>query len=751
MDDQLIELSPSWSIWKSIVLRSAGLPVEFVERFAMPEINAMAPGVDRDKSAKARTEDAVREVLRSDLFLAAITWQNPALVESWVAGLAADPERKPLDLSRRRHQHERMIARYVQRYCMRNESIGFFGGVGWAWFADTSEPLTVDGDLGIRRRTVAFETWALGALAGAWAEDPRLAAHMPVRMDSAATIEGDTVLRPHHRSVRLDACALAIVAQLSSRPRYGELARRAADATALPTRELAARAAELRAGGIIRVGFTVPFDEAPERHLHRQIAEVRDPQVREELRQTLAGLEAHLHALAEVATDPAPLLGGLQRLRAGFVRAGGVRERSLGDNERGRTMAYLDCRRDLDAELGRPLLAELRRPLAILLDSAQWLAAEIGAAVAAELHDVYRSLRRRTGKVTLADLQLAAAHTLVPGTAVAEAPTRDFQLRWAEILPATSGAEITLCGTDIEPLVHALFPKQRPAWSAARQHSPDIMLYRHSDRYRWVLGELHVAMNTLESRVFRTQCDDPESLVRATAADFSRGRIVPVYPLDSPPSNSRTYPPPTLDPPGLYKYWSYTSDHGHSSGAQAIPATAIIVTERDGVLTGGVDGWYAPVIEFFGEFMTAICVNCFKLRPPLPYAPRTLIDDTVVSRATWQTPATAIPIPRSRGRDFTCQATREWAAERGIPRHVFVHTPGQRKPVYVDFEAPALVDNFAWLVRRAQESDDAVTVTEMLPNPDQLWLTDRSGQRYTAEFRMVAVSADPQPGVLTTS
>jgi hypothetical protein len=32
-----------------------------------------------------------------------------------------------------------------------------------------------------------------------------------------------------------------------------------------------------------------------------------------------------------------------------------------------------------------------------------------------------------------------------------------------------------------------------------------------------------------------------------------------------------------------------------------------------------------------------------------------------------------------------------------------------------------------------------VNVVEMLPAPDQAWLTDAQGQRYTAELRMVAV------------
>jgi hypothetical protein len=31
-----------------------------------------------------------------------------------------------------------------------------------------------------------------------------------------------------------------------------------------------------------------------------------------------------------------------------------------------------------------------------------------------------------------------------------------------------------------------------------------------------------------------------------------------------------------------------------------------------------------------------------------------------------------------------------------------------------------------------------VTITEMLPAPEQAWLTDAQGMRYTAELRMVA-------------
>ncbi|MGH3159552.1 MAG: hypothetical protein ACRDNF_23675, partial [Streptosporangiaceae bacterium] len=243
--------------------------------------------------------------------------------------------------------------------------------------------------------------------------------------------------------------------------------------------------------------------------------------------------------------------------------------------QRGRTTVYVDCRRDLDVHIGEPLLNALRAPLSLLLDSARWLAAEVGAAAGAHLTAQYRTLRKR-GPVNLADLQLAGAQALVPGGDVAREVAEDFQLRWSELLSGPQSDTTSLATAKLRPIADILFPRRAPMWAAARRHSPDLMLARHpGGQLQWVLGELHVAMNTLESRVFLTQSDDPDELVAATGADFPGGRIVPVYPLGARPSNARTYPPPALDPPGRFRYWSFGPDHGHETGAQSLPATSI--------------------------------------------------------------------------------------------------------------------------------------------------------------------------------
>ncbi|MBY8847899.1 hypothetical protein K7G98_04080 [Saccharothrix sp. MB29] len=76
-----------------------------------------------------------------------------------------------------------------------------------------------------------------------------------------------------------------------------------------------------------------------------------------------------------------------------------------------------------------------------------------------------------------------------------------------------------------------------------------------------------------------------------------------------------------------------------------------------------------------------------------------------------------------------------------MPRFVFVKSPVEHKPFYVDLESQPSVELFAHAVRALdrEKPEAPMGVGEMLPGPDQLWLTDAHGARHTAEFRVVAV------------
>jgi hypothetical protein len=112
--------------------------------------------------------------------------------------------------------------------------------------------------------------------------------------------------------------------------------------------------------------------------------------------------------------------------------------------------------------------------------------------------------------------------------------------------------------------------------------------------------------------------------------------------------------------------------------------------------------------------------------------PRVEIGGVCVQRArvTVTVPA---EIERAAGADRMLLAWR-WAGRLGLGERVFVRAAAERKPVYIDFASPLLVD----VLVRMGAGGTALQLSELLPGRDELWLTGPGG-RHTAELRMLAV------------
>jgi hypothetical protein len=95
--------------------------------------------------------------------------------------------------------------------------------------------------------------------------------------------------------------------------------------------------------------------------------------------------------------------------------------------------------------------------------------------------------------------------------------------------------------------------------------------------------------------------------------------------------------------------------------------------------------------------------------------------------------ATDVP---PRGQDVAA-----FARALGLPRHVFVKSPLERKPMYLDTESPVLARILCRHARHAaaQSPRHRIRFTEMLPTPEQTWLEDADGKRYVSELRLVAL------------
>jgi hypothetical protein len=140
-----VELAEEWSLWRDFAVRSAGFPVE--------GLGAFGDGEERRLVAVAR-DPAFRE---------AVGWQSRETLRHAVQKLAAGASSSP---SRRRGWTD-AVGAYWQRYCSKNDTIGYFGPLAWGSFAEDGDGISVRAGALERERAVHFETWAMEAVAAA--------------------------------------------------------------------------------------------------------------------------------------------------------------------------------------------------------------------------------------------------------------------------------------------------------------------------------------------------------------------------------------------------------------------------------------------------------------------------------------------------------------------------------------------------------------------------------------------------------
>lgn len=94
--------------------------------------------------ATVRLATELQSIASRDDFLRAVTWQNHRLVDGTIRSfLQWDPAK---DNRHSRHrQREELIASYWQRYCVKNDTIGFFGPSGWGKLGDCADPVRTRG------------------------------------------------------------------------------------------------------------------------------------------------------------------------------------------------------------------------------------------------------------------------------------------------------------------------------------------------------------------------------------------------------------------------------------------------------------------------------------------------------------------------------------------------------------------------------------------------------------------------------
>lgn len=737
---------------------------------AIAEIEELAHGRDtlvakrelckqRLNDATGRTSRVIRDVASDPLFREALAWQNRKALHGTVEGLLRRTEQTVDSETRRR---ELLVANYIQRYCVKNDTIGFFGPAGWGELVAGGEPIAVKaGPKLVRRRRVYFEHWCINALAVKFGKDPKLKPFLAPRRMPTIWVEGRVL---HYNKVAslgmadFTAYLPAVYARALTLCDGDTTAR---DIALELTRDKSLQISELDEAYALlsdladkhMITWTLEIPTIythPESTLRKQLQAIGDgaADVTTQALNELSELEKRKEALEVAAGDAEAVDRALDDLEQTFTRLTGVDGvRKGGETYAGRTLVYHDCTRDFEFAIGPDVLESVGPPLALLLQSARWFTFTVAQGYRKICLDLYRELSALTGNKPVSftwfwsqiQHQFTGSQHDVPQI-VKDAVDR-LHAHWATLLqlsPDQRSMELT--SAQLRDRVHKIFAAPHPGWPSARYHSPDILFAADSaeairqGNYSIVLGEMHMAGNTLMAPMFLTLHDNFKDLVKAAEVDLPTPRIVPMIPKER---NTRAEPSSFSKQDFHLEIGSTRSWRARSN---VISIANLVVEERNGTLVVRTrdDRKQFDIISMLDRYLTTSVIARFSMLPNLKHTPRVTIDRLVVARERWRFTPQEIPFANAKEPLDRVIEARRWRNEQGLPRYVFFKIPEEPKPFYLDFDSMIFVENFARMVRKAS----MVSISEMLPARDEMWLADASNQRYSSELRIVIV--DPK-------
>jgi hypothetical protein len=693
----------------------------------------------------------IKQVAADNLFREAVTWQNRHALRRAIDSLLRTPDHVR---HAERRGSEELVAKYLQRYAVKNDTIGFFGPVGWARLAEEPESLRVNiGPELVESRGVYLEVWCIGALIKTLNSNPALHPWMTPRRLPSIRVEGTTLHHPVMGARRISIEQLTVLQFCDGSRTAQELARHLlhSHGSIIKNEALVYGLLQaLRDKSLISWGFEIPFDLYPERKLRLQLNKIDNEELRQKVLTPLDELDAARDQISRAAGDSEKLDEAFSNFETIFSRlTNEAPTRSAGKIYAARTLVYEDCRRGIDVVVGSQILEPLAPPLSLLLSSCRWLTGEIARTYRTAFKQVYQQLVSLSGKKQVDALTFwVQAHPLVfaERDELIANIVRDFQGRWAEILVLPLNENrVQFDSEALRPRVAATFGSPAPSWTFARHHSPDLMIVAESVEaiqrgdFHFVMGELHVGTNTLSASSFCSQHPDANELLSYFESEFRGTQAVPMPLAEWLTSRTNLM----LIPRDAYRIElereSFVADR-----SKALLIADLIVEERDGdLMVCTRDGSLSfEIIEVFGGMLSGLVVDLFKLLPSEPHTPRITIDRLTITREAWNFSPTTLSWAFEKQESDRYLAARRWALEMKLPPRVFVKVPVEAKPFYVDLESPIYVNVLARMVRRTLESEGengVVKIVEMMPDLEEVWLPDAAGNRYTSELRIVAV------------
>ena len=701
------------------------------------------------------TGNTIREIAGSADFREALTWQNRTAVETALNPLLrGSPDALERDSSRK--QHEELVASYWQRYCAKNDTIGFFGPVGWARITSATSHMEIrHGARLLAARKTYWEPWAIEALGAVLARKYNLQPWIAPILMPFIRVEGMTLIHPLFGALPLTARQAAILRACDGRDTAKQIAARLMGMPNLSVRdpgEIYQGLRDLATKGLLFWKFNIPPGSFPEKILQEALRRIEDLKLRKQCLDLLEELEAARVQVEAAAGDPTRLNFSFQRLEQVFTRLTGLSAtRNQGKVYASRTLVYEDCRRDIEVLLGRKVLESLAEPLSLLLETGRWFTARVAQAYEKKLQAIYSEVRP-SAHATSVDVALwwnkAAPFLFEKAPEIMDPLQHELEEKWKRVLELGEDQSALHFTCDkLRPRLLREFPPSLPGWQGARYHSPDIMIAAADEeairngRYIFVLGEVHVSTNTLQSTLFANQHPSPSDLLNALALDLGEENVVPVWERGD-EICGRLVP---LIPKTNFRL-EYLPDAFVTNRSRALPVSAMILENHSGTLMAKTrDGKFClRALDLVGGLLGKQTMDCFRVIASQRHAPRISLDSLIIKRESWRFSAEEMQFAYCAGAAERFLQARNWSRAHGIPRFVFYKVPIEKKPAYLDFDSPIFVDIFSKMIRRTVDAalpGAMVDLSEMLPLFEQIWLTDLSGRRYTSEFRFVAVDS----------
>lgn len=699
---------------------------------------------------------AIRNVGNNPLFREALLWQNKHALHTGVDILLSNPPGSRARSSKHR-QKEALITSYIQRYCAKNDTIGFFGPVGWARIVE-QEPLVKSepGPEFLAARNVYFEGWCIDTLASVLASDETFRPWLVPRRMPFVHVEKTTLYVPLARPISLSCAQAAILHACNGERSAHQIATElleahipGIDSIEVVYAELKALLARKRIAWQLEISAESLY---PERLLRQYLTSVKDEQQRSKALAALAELETRKEEVARNVGNVEQLEQAIERLETTFTRiTHASTTRHAGEMYAGRALVYEDCRRDITVELGPAFSRTLGPPLRLLLTSSRWFIFEAAKLYHQAFKHIYDEMMAGSQQpaISFSSFWLYAHELLFEKHhPILSTLEQSLQEHWRTILSFHPDQQHVKYQTEmLRTRVEEMFSVPQTGWRSAYYHSPDVMIAAASPEainagdFHYVLGEIHPGANTLQSAFFAAQHPSPWELKQAISDDRLQARVILVPSRELGGATTRMSNGFTLPDD-----WRFTFAHD-SCGVPAQQTVSIgslvlkLVGER--LVVSSYDGHQSwDIMDILGEFITHQVLHRFNILPPMRHTPRISLDRLVIHRETWSFDAREYEFASIHEEAERFLAVQRWRNKYHLPRHLFVKTPGERKPQYVDLDSLLSVDVLARIVRQAlhtHEEAEAIAFCEMLPDLSQCWLQDSQQQHYTSELRLVAV------------